>query len=213
MVESPVEVNSLRTYIYPVVTNARRPLSKDVKRRIFFFALLIFLLVLNLFTLHRLNRIEAAFKEFTSIEVPVVPPVPEEIVPVREPRYGFTDQDIYLLAQLLCGSKDIDGDGEYDFDFKTKINHVEVGKVLGVVMNRVRDNQFPNTVKGVVLQKNQFSVMPRNASKVPSKVAVTVVQDWCERYDNYDKSVQVIPENHLYFTGNGRINITRVNYR
>ncbi len=140
----------------------------------------------------------------------------EEIVheEVEEaPRYGFTDEDIYLLAQLLGGDKNIDGDGEYDIDFKTNIDHIEVNKVLGVVMNRVRSKDFPNTVNDVVLQKGQFSVMPRNLEATPSEVGLNTVRAWCEAYDIYDLSVQTTPESHLYFTGNGVINITREHYR
>lgn len=134
-----------------------------------------------------------------------------ERISIRKPRYGFTDDDIYLLAQLLCGDQSKDGDGEYDFDFDdpNKIDMNEVGKVLCVVMNRVRDsNEFPNTVRGVILQKGQFSTMPRNLSTTPSPIALTIVGDWCGRYDNYDTSVQIIPENHLYFTGTGKNNVT-----
>jgi len=130
----------------------------------------------------------------------------EELVPSR---YGFTDEDVYLLAQVLSGSKDVSGDGEYDIDFKEEINHYEVGKVLGVIMNRVRSNEFPNTVTDVVLQKGQFSVIPRNLDREPSDITLDTVREWCAAYDNYISLVQVIPEDHLYFTGNGTINITR----
>ena len=80
------------------------------------------------------------------------------------PRYGFSYDEVYLLAQLLCGAYSYDGDGEYDFVWQalhTEINYYEVSKVLCVVMNRVRDDRFPNTVTDVVMQKGQFAVMPR----------------------------------------------------
>ena len=42
----------------------------------------------------------------------------EEIaIPEIKPRYGFTDDEVYLMAVLLSGSKYVDGDGEYDVDF------------------------------------------------------------------------------------------------
>lgn len=134
--------------------------------------------------------------------------------PIEEfkPRYGFTDEDIYLLAQLLCGGKNMDGDGEYDIDFQEEINYYEVGKVLGVVMNRVCSEDFPDTVKEVVLQKGQFSPMPHNLKKEPSDIALQTVREWCEAYDRGDNFIQIIPECHLYFAGNGTINITRANY-
>lgn len=129
-----------------------------------------------------------------------------------EPRYGFTEDEVYLLAQLLCGSGSKDGDGEYDIDFKTEINYCEVAKVLCVVMNRVRSDSFPNTVTDVVMQKGQFSVMPRNAQRTPSDIAIQTVQEWCDAYDRFDGGAQNIPEDHLYFTGNGVTNTTRANY-
>lgn len=138
---------------------------------------------------------------------------PEEMLqPKPEPRYGFTDDDIYLMAQLLCGDKATDGDGEYDIDFASTINYYEVNKVLCVVMNRVQATCFPNTVREVVLARNQFSVMPRNSYKTPSKIALDTVRNWCQAYDEYNYCIQTTPENHLYFTGNGSINITRPSY-
>lgn len=141
---------------------------------------------------------------------PTTEPTPEATV---APRYGFTDDEVYLLAQLLCGSATIDGDGEYDFVWATKYedetNYAEISKVLCVVMNRVRSDQFPDTVSDVVMQKGQFAVMPQNASKVPDQIAIDVVQEWCDAYDAYDLGAQSIPETHLYFTGNGTTNTTR----
>lgn len=130
-------------------------------------------------------------------------------------RYGFTEQDIYLLAQLLCGDKTIDGDGEYDIDYikPSKSDEKEIGKVLCVVMNRVRSKDFPNTIKEVVLAPKQFSVMPKNSRKNPSESAINIVKNWCTRYDNWDKSIQIIPTNHLYFTGNGKINTTSTSWK
>jgi len=118
-----------------------------------------------------------------------------EVLPVEQPtlvadgemppRYGFTDEDIYLLAQLLC-----------------------------VVMNRVNSSKFPNTVREVVLQKGQFAVMPRNSYKQPADLAIDVVRDWCARYDREDPAAQCIPENHLFFSaGKNLTNVTRENWR
>lgn len=138
----------------------------------------------------------------------------DEYVP---PRYGFTYEEVYLLSQLLCGSYSYDGDGEYDFVWQaihTEVNYYEVSKVLCVVMNRVRDDRFPNTVTDVVMQKGQFAVMPRNAEKLPSDIAVQKVQEWCDAYDSWDLSVQCIPEDHLFFRAGPHLtNVTRVAYR
>ena len=134
------------------------------------------------------------------------------------PQYGFTDKDIYLLAQLLCGDEKKDGDGEYDFVgrvLKDKSYFYEMSKVLCVVMNRQRSTNpyYPDTVRGVVLQKNQFTPMSRNRNAKPSPIAIEKIKDWCERYDIYDPSVQTISKSHLFFTGKNGTNITREKWR
>jgi len=142
----------------------------------------------------------------------------EDVIPVTDVRheeheklqYGFTEKEIYLLAQLLCGSKNIDGDGEYDFDFMNEIDYGEVGKVLGVIMNRIDSGKFPDNVKDVVLARNQFpNTMPRNITKTPSDKALKIVREWCGAYDHYAPGIQSIPRNHIYFNGNGKTNTTR----
>lgn len=155
----------------------------------------------------RLYEEEIIPYKISEVELPVL--YEEEI----ELRYGFTDEDIYILAQVLSGDKSVDGDGEYDIDYQKEINYYEVGKVLGVIMNRVRSKDFPNTVTDVILQKGQFSVIPRNLTKEPSDITLQTVREWCTAYDNYINLVQVVPTNHLFFTGDGKINITRAKYK
>ena len=149
----------------------------------------------------------------TTVQIvqPTPPIEPIEPTPEVEPRYGFTEDEIYLLAQLLCGDENISGDGEYDIDFvdPNNINYYEVSKVLCVVMNRVRDDRFPNTVEDVALENNQFAVMSKNLKATPSEMALAVVEDWCKAYDEFDAGIQCIPENHVFFEGNGVSNITR----
>lgn len=162
----------------------------------------VMLVGLGIVTFIRLNNLRATLEpRYLVIETPG-----------EGPRYGFTDDEIFLMAQLLCGDKRIDGDGEYDFDFKKVISQEEVNKVMCVVMNRVRSNRYPNNVKDVVLQPNHFSVMPRNLQAKPSDIALYVVRMWCEAYDSYDISIQTIPETHLYFSGDGKTNTTRGSY-
>ena len=119
----------------------------------------------------------------------------------RGPRYGFTNGEIRLLAQLLCGDRNISGDGEYDFIGQNDIRYDQISVVLCVVMNRVRSDVWPttNTVRDVVLRPGQFSVMPANLNTVPEELAIQAVEDWCMAYDRWDDGVQTIPEDYLYF--------------
>ena len=110
-----------------------------------------------------------------------------------------------MLAVLLCGSKYVDGDGEYDFDFGNDERYDQISLVLCVVMNRVRNEQFPDTVIEVITQPNQFSSMKRWSEELPevSDIALQRVREWCDAYDRYDLGTQSVPEDHLYFTGDG----------
>jgi hypothetical protein len=144
---------------------------------------------------------------------PTPEPTPEPIV---DPVYGFKQQEIFLMAQLLCGDKNRDGDGEYDIDFGNDDRYDQISLVLCVVMNRVNDDRFPNTVEDVIWQNNgttyQFSVMKQwdDFNKVcqPSDIAIQRVTEWCEAYDRGDPSAQSIPTDHVMFVGNGDENIS-----
>ena len=140
-------------------------------------------------------------------------PTPE---PVIDPVYGFTQQEIFLMAQLLCGDKNRDGDGEYDIDFGNDDRYDQISLVLCVVMNRVNDDRFPNTVEDVIWQNNgttyQFSVMKQwddfNTVCIPSDIAIQRVTEWCDAYDRGDPGAQSIPTDHVMFVGNGDENIS-----
>lgn len=136
----------------------------------------------------------------------------EEIaIPEIEPRYGFTDDEVYLMAVLLSGSKYVDGDGEYDVDFYNQDNYEQIALVLNVVMNRVNSDVFQDTVEEVIWAPGQFSPMKRWTNGLPevSDISLKIVKEWCRSYDTYEPESQTIPDNHLYFTGNGVINISR----
>lgn len=136
--------------------------------------------------------------------------------PIVDPVYGFKQQEIFLMAQLLCGDKNRDGDGEYDIDFGNDDRYDQISLVLCVVMNRVNDDRFPNTVEDVIWQNNgttyQFSVMKQwdDSNKVcqPSDIAIQRVTEWCEAYDRGDPGAQSIPMDHVKFKGNGKENIS-----
>ena len=70
----------------------------------------------------------------------------EEIaVPEHKPVYNYTEEELDLLARLIYSEG-----GAESYDTQLKIG--------SVVMNRVDDPHFPNTIREVIYQKNQFSV-------------------------------------------------------
>ena len=148
------------------------------------------------------------------VDIDVIKEVEKEEV---EPRYGFTDDDIYLMTVLLCGSEKTDGDGEYDIDFENYDKHDEIALVLGVVMNRVMSNEFPNTVSEVIWAPNQFTPMRRWVNGLPkvSERSHQIVREWAEAYDNHDLSILSVPENHLFFSAKkkGLGNVSRERWK
>ena len=70
----------------------------------------------------------------------------EEIsVTEHKPVYNYTEEELDLLARLIYSEGGIES-----YDTQLKIG--------SVVMNRVDDPYFPNTIREVIYQKNQFSV-------------------------------------------------------
>lgn len=150
---------------------------------------------------------EEVVETVQTIEIPMV-----EEVYTPEPVYAFTDDEIYLMAQLLCGQAGKDGDGEYDFEtqiVKYEINWLEINKVLEVVMNRVlTPGIYADNVTDVIMQPGAFSVMPRNASREPSPEVVDIVKYWCDSF-NSPEYVPSIPSDHYWFSGSRGSNVTR----
>ena len=67
---------------------------------------------------------------------------PEEKI---TPAYNYTQEELDLLARLIYSEGGIES-------YETQL------KIGSVVMNRVNDPRFPNTIREVIYQTNQFSV-------------------------------------------------------
>jgi N-acetylmuramoyl-L-alanine amidase len=71
--------------------------------------------------------------------------------------YNISRDDIILLARIIHG----EARGE---DFRGKV------AVGSVILNRINSNQFPNTIRDVILQKGQFSsLMDGQANYYPGE--------------------------------------------
>ncbi len=71
--------------------------------------------------------------------------IEETVVPEHKPVYDYTEEELDLLARLIYSEGGIES-------YETQL------KIGSVVMNRVDDPYFPNTIREVIYQKNQFSV-------------------------------------------------------
>lgn len=61
----------------------------------------------------------------------------------EESNTTYTEHDVYLLAHLIAGEAQPCDDMEQRY-------------VASVVLNRVADNRFPNSLEGVIFQKKQY---------------------------------------------------------
>lgn len=111
------------------------------------------------------------------IIVPEEPPVEKvkEIEVDEEETYGLTDEEIDLIALVTMG--EAEGESEH-------------GKrlVIDTILNRVDHERFPDTVKEVVYQKNQFSPMWNGRIKkcyVKDDIRELVIEELKSR-TNYD---------------------------
>ncbi len=82
----------------------------------------------------------------------------------------YSDSDIYLVAQVVY----LEGKGGTTAGFKA---------IAGVILNRINSSAFPNTVEGVIFQKNQFTVA-RNEENLRSQKPSSAIVDAVEAVFN-----------------------------
>lgn len=84
---------------------------------------------------------------------------------------GFSSSEVYLLARTIYA----EGRGE------PYTGQVAIG---AVVLNRVRSSSFPNTISGVVYQKNAFTaVMDGQINLTPNETAMKAARDAINGWD------------------------------
>ncbi len=84
---------------------------------------------------------------------------------------GFSSADVYLLAKTIYA----EGRGE------PYTGQVAIG---AVILNRVRSNEFPNTVSGVVYQKHAFTaVSDGQINLTPNDTAMKAAKDAISGWD------------------------------
>ncbi len=84
---------------------------------------------------------------------------------------GYTDADTYLLARCIYG----EARGE------SYTGQVAVG---AVVLNRVKSDQFPNTISGVIYQRHAFTaVSDGQINLTPDQTAINAAKDAMNGWD------------------------------
>lgn len=90
---------------------------------------------------------------------------------------SYTDEDLYILSHVIYG----------EASGRSWEHQIGVGSV---VLNRVKDNRFPNTIKDVVFQKGQYAcTRDGNYNKKPNQQAIDVAIYLLENGSQYPEYV------------------------
>ena len=78
---------------------------------------------------------------------------------VAESRPAYTQEDINLLAEVI-----------YHENWHTDKDHLAAYYTGAVIYNRWKSPNWPDTIKGVIYQKNQYAVLPKLfTEKIPDE--------------------------------------------
>ena len=95
---------------------------------------------------------------------------------VAAPEPSYTEEDLYFMSRIVqaeagyCEREMIEG-------------------VASVIMNRVNDDRFPDTVYGVVSQSGQYSTFATVDSQVPTDDVIDVCIDVLENGSKFPPDV------------------------
>ncbi|MCC8014068.1 MAG: cell wall hydrolase [Eubacterium sp.] len=100
---------------------------------------------------------------------------------------------IHYLAQVLYG------------EARGVKSTTEKAAVAWVVLNRVDSSDFPNSVYGVLTQKNQFNGFSESNPDDPELIAIAsdVLKRWYREHNGETSVGRVIPDDYYYFCGDG----------
>ena len=91
--------------------------------------------------------------------------------------YGYTDDDLYRMSHLINGEA-----GSCSRDMMLSVG--------SVVLNRMADERFPDTIADVIFQPGQYScTWDGNYDREPSEEAVEVAKELLENGPAIDASV------------------------
>ena len=83
------------------------------------------------------NQVSSALTDACSM-------VENRITEYIPPKRSYTEEELYILAHVICGEAQSYSDEEQLY-------------VGSVVLNRVNSDRYPDTIQGVVFQKNQYT--------------------------------------------------------
>ena len=121
--------------------------------------------------------------------------------PVRGDGRTYTAEEAEMLCRCVWG--------EYRGS-----DDVQVAAVAWCILNRVDDDRFPNTIREVITAPWQFSgYSPTNPIDPRiQRICNDVLARWSIETQCVGSVGRVLPEEYVYFHGNGRVNLYRSEY-
>lgn len=96
---------------------------------------------------------------------------------IKEKNKKYTEEDVYILSHLIYG------------EAGSNSKELKIG-VGSVVLNRVKDKRFPNTIKDVVFQNGQYAcTWDGNYNKKPNKESIEIAIFLLENGSQYPEYV------------------------
>ena len=113
----------------------------------------------------------------------------------------YTDAEAEMLARTVWAES-------------RGLDRQQQAAVVWCVLNRVDNPNFPNTVSAALTQPYQFAYSSRNPLD-PDILALTydVLERWSIEPMCVGSVGRVLPEEYLFFSGNGKVNTFRTNWR
>lgn len=116
----------------------------------------------------------------------------------KQPTRTYSESDVIMMAKLMFG------------EARGIQSQQEIAAIGWIVLNRVDDSRFPNTISGVITQQSQFHYKESFSTKSDygydlTYIARHVLDSWCAEKEGLNIGGRVLPKDYLYFHGaNGR---------
>ena len=169
-------------------------------------SLLIFSLFIASFdcTEHIEIEVDAIDEQFTySIESTRIDYTSEILDNIPEPTYDISENDVIILAKLMYGEcRGVEDDNKK-------------AAVCWVVLNRLDNGGYGNSIEEVVTFKNQFTGYRKSNPVCESlyELAYDVLYNYMLEKDGFEGCYRVIPSDYLWFYGVNNENVFRNSYK
>lgn len=138
--------------------------------------------------------------KFLSLLITIFTLLASSPVSAEPPKIVLDEEEIIILAKTVWGEA-------------RGCSKTEQAAVIWCILNRVDSEipYFPDTIKGVVCQKYQFHGY-RESNPVTDEL-YELARDVLTRWKTEGQPGRVLPEEYLYFHGDGKRNHFRINYK